>query len=77
MRAVTVPGFAAQFVAGGGRDVDTARLSLDVKAGEQVRVIDEAGEELGLAIADLENARLRVFTTAADAFPKIDGALLG
>lgn len=77
MRAVAVPGFAAQFIAGGGRDIDTARLALDVKAGEHVQLIDEAGEELGLAVADLENARLRVFATAADAFPKIDGALLG
>lgn len=77
MKAVTVPGFAAQFIAGGGRDVDTARLALDTKAGEHVQVLDEAGEELGLAVADLENARLRVFATAADAFPKIDGALVG
>lgn len=77
MKTVPVPGFAAQFIAGGGRDVDTARLTLDVKAGEQVTLTDESGEELGLAVADLENARLRVFATAADAFPKIDGALIG
>jgi 23S rRNA (cytosine1962-C5)-methyltransferase len=77
MRAVTVPGFAAQFIAGGGRDIDTARLALDTKPGEHVLVTGEVGDELGLAIADPENARLRVFATAADAFPKIDGALLG
>ena len=77
MRAVTVPGFAAQFIAGGGRDIDTARLALDVKAGEHVQITDESGEELGLAVADVENARLRLFATAADAFPKIDGALVG
>ena len=77
MRAIAVPGFAAQFIAGGGREVDTARLTLDVKAGEHVLVTDESGEELGLAIADLENARLRVCATAADACPTIDGALRG
>jgi 23S rRNA (cytosine1962-C5)-methyltransferase len=78
MRTVVVPGFAAQFIAGGGRDIDTARLTeLALQPGEHVRITDEAGEDLGLGLGDPENARLRVFATAADAFPKIDGALLG
>lgn len=77
MRAVTVPPFAAQFIAGGGRDVDTARLTLDVKAGEHVQLVDDNGDELALAIADVENAKLRVFTVPRDGFAKIDAALLG
>jgi 23S rRNA (cytosine1962-C5)-methyltransferase len=78
MRTVVVPGFAAQFIGGGGRDIDTARLTaLALQPGEHVRITDEAGEDLGLGLGDPENARLRVFATAADAFPKIDGALLG
>lgn len=78
MRALAVPGFAAQFIAGGGRDIDISRLTdLALTPGEHVRVTDEQGDELGLALGDPENARLRIFATAADAFPKIDGALLG
>jgi 23S rRNA (cytosine1962-C5)-methyltransferase len=78
MRSVTVPGFAAAFIAGGGRDIDISRLpDLALTAGEHVRVTDELGEEIGLAIADLDNARLRVMAVLADGFPKIDGALLG
>ena len=77
MRTVSVPAFAAQFIAGGGRDVDTARLSLDAKPGEHVQITDDNGDELGLAIADTDNARLRVFATPSDGFAKIDAALLG
>jgi 23S rRNA (cytosine1962-C5)-methyltransferase len=39
--------------------------------------VDPGGNELGLAIADPTNARLRVFAVPADGFAKIDGALLG
>jgi 23S rRNA (cytosine1962-C5)-methyltransferase len=78
MADVTLPAFAATFIAGGGRDVDITRLpdlaALD--AGTHVRLLDPEGEELGLAIADPENARLRVLATAADHLAKIDGALL-
>src|SRR4051812_9609894 len=77
MRSIAVPGFAAQFIAGGGRDVDTSRLTLAAAAGEHVRITDEQGDEVALGIADVENARLRIFATLADGFPKIDGALLG
>jgi 23S rRNA (cytosine1962-C5)-methyltransferase len=77
MRAVTVPTFAAQFIAGGGRDVDTARLSHDAKPGEHVQLVDDNGDEIALAIADVENAKLRVFATPRDGFAKIDAALLG
>ncbi len=77
MRAVSVPAFAAQFIAGGGRDVDTARLSLDAKPGEHVQVTDDNGDEIGLAIVDTDNARLRVFAVPRDGFAKIDAALIG
>ncbi|MGE0395479.1 MAG: class I SAM-dependent rRNA methyltransferase [Kofleriaceae bacterium] len=77
MRALSVPAFAAQFIAGGGRDVDTARLSLDAKPGEHVQVTDDNGDEIGLAIVDTDNARLRVFGVPRDGFAKIDAALIG
>ncbi len=77
MKSVVLPGPAAAFVTSGGRDIDTARLTLELTAGEQLQLVDERGEELGLAIADPDNARLRMMATAADGFPRIDGALLG
>ncbi len=77
MKSVGLPQGAAQFVAGGGRDVDTAKLTLDAAAGEHVRVTDANGDELAIAIADPENQRLRVMAVLDDGFPKIDGALIG
>lgn len=77
MKQVAVPAFAAQFIAGGGRDVDTTRLTLDAKPGEHVQVTDDNGDEIGLAIADTENARLRILSVPSDGFAKIDAALLG
>jgi 23S rRNA (cytosine1962-C5)-methyltransferase len=77
MRSIPLPGPAAAFVAAGGRDVDTARLAVEAAAGEHVRLIDERDDELGLAVADPDNARLRVLATPADGFAAIDGALLG
>src|SRR5215470_11522509 len=77
MRSIALPGPAAAFVSAGGRDVDTAKLAVDAAAGEHVRLVDDRGDELGLAIADPDNARLRVMATPADGFPAIDGALLG
>ncbi len=80
MRSSSIPGFAAAFIAGGGRDVDISRLpelASSLAPGEHVRVTDEHGEELGLAVADLDNARLRIMAVLADGFPKIDGALIG
>lgn len=77
MRSITLPGPAAAFVSAGGRDVDTAKLALEVAAGEALRLLDDNGDELGLAIADPDNARLRVMATPVDGFAAIDGALLG
>jgi 23S rRNA (cytosine1962-C5)-methyltransferase len=78
VKPIELPPFAAAFVAGGGRDIDTTRLAIDAAAGEHVRLVDPAtSDELGLAIVDPENARLRVMVTPADGLAKIDGALLG
>ena len=77
MKSIVLPGPAAAFVAAGGRDIDTARLTAEVAPGEHVQLVDERGDELGLAIGDPDNARLRLMAIPADGFPRIDGALLG
>ncbi|HWU91280.1 MAG TPA: hypothetical protein VN253_28630, partial [Kofleriaceae bacterium] len=81
MKLLELPPSAASFVAGGGRDVSISALPAGavtgVAAGEHVRITDASGDELGLAIADPDNDKLRVMVTAAEGFPKIDGALLG
>ncbi|MFT3694737.1 MAG: class I SAM-dependent methyltransferase [Kofleriaceae bacterium] len=78
MKQIVVPGFAATFVAGGGRDIDTARTPelAALAAGEHVRLVDDRDEEVGLAIADPDNQRLRVMATPKDGLTKIDGTLL-
>ena len=65
MKSITLPGPAAAFVSAGGRDVDTARLAVDAAAGDHVRLVDERDDELGLAVADPDNARLRVLAAPA------------
>ncbi len=77
MRDVILPGEALHFVAGGGRDVDTTKLGLTITAGEHLRITDDRGNEVALAVADPENDRLRVLATLEDRFPAIDGALIG
>src|SRR5262245_36727932 len=77
MKSIILPGPAAAFVAAGGRDIDTARLTAELAPGEHVQLVDERGDELGLAIGDPDNARLRMMAVPADGFPRIDGALLG
>jgi 23S rRNA (cytosine1962-C5)-methyltransferase len=78
MTDVILTGEAASFVAGGGRDVDLGKLALPapLAPGAPVRCVDDRGNELAIAIADPENDKLRVFATAAERFPKVDGALL-
>ena len=78
-RVVHLPPEAASFVAGGGRDVDVTRVpeAAGIAAGTRVRLVDAGDDEVGLAIADPENARLRVMATPADGFAAIDGALVG
>jgi 23S rRNA (cytosine1962-C5)-methyltransferase len=74
-----LPDQAAAFVAGGGRDVDASRVpgAATLAAGTRLRLVDRGGDELGLALADPENARLRVMATPNDGFAAIDGALVG
>ncbi len=76
MKSLALPGPAASFIAGGGRDVDTSKLEA-VAQGEHYRLLDGNGEELGLAVGDPDNQRLRVLAMPADGFAAIDGALLG
>ena len=76
MRQLVVPASALTFITGGGRDVDATRVSESLFGGEHIMLVDESGNEVGLAIADPENLRLRVLATPADGFTKIDGALL-
>jgi 23S rRNA (cytosine1962-C5)-methyltransferase len=77
VKSIALPQGAAQFVASGGRDVDTSKLTLETTPGEHVRVTDQNGDEIGIGIADPENQRLRVMAVVEDGFPKIDGALIG
>ncbi len=74
-----VPGDVAAFIAGGGRDVELDRVgeAAAIAPGATVRLEDDRGEELGLALVDPDNRKLRVMATLADGFPRIDGALLG
>lgn len=76
-KSVRVSASTAGFIAGGGRDPEFHQFhELGVDPGSQVRLTNDRGEDVGIAIADPENSKLRVFATAADGFPKIDGALL-
>ncbi|HVK73110.1 MAG TPA: class I SAM-dependent methyltransferase [Kofleriaceae bacterium] len=70
---------AAAFVRGGGRDVDTSKLpaAAGLAAGARVRLVDPSLDEVGLAVVDPDNQRLRVLAVPADGFVAIDGALIG
>ncbi|MEJ7596692.1 MAG: hypothetical protein WKG01_02180 [Kofleriaceae bacterium] len=71
---VTVPSAAANFVAGGGRDVNHEAA---IEPGVHVHLVDDQGAEVGMAVADPENKKLRVLAVPSDGFTKLDGALLG
>ena len=77
MKAISLPQGASQFVTGGGRDIDISKLTIEAAAGEHVRITDHNGDEIGIAIHDPDNARLRVMAVLDDGFPRIDGALIG
>ncbi len=79
MQTLALGASAASFVVGGGRDIELAANAIQppVAPGAQLRLTDPDGEELGIAIADPENGKLRMIATAADGFPTISGALLG
>lgn len=79
MITVSLSAAAATFVAGGGRDIDTARVPglPALEPGAHVQLVGAAGEEVGIAVADPDNAKLRVLAVPADGFAKLDAALLG
>ena len=77
--SLILPAPAVTFVRGGGRDLELARLgepATTLAAGAHARLLDEADDECGLAIADPDNDRLRVMAVPADDLPTISGALL-
>lgn len=76
---LTLTGEALSFLQGGGRDVESGRLTptTPLVGGQTLRLLDDRGNELGLGVADPENQRVRVLALAEERFPKIDGALLG
>jgi len=77
VRTLEIPDPAATFIAGGGRDPDLARIAgCTVAAGEHVQLVSN-NEEVGLALGDPDNARLRVLAVPSDGFARIDAALLG
>jgi 23S rRNA (cytosine1962-C5)-methyltransferase len=78
MTVVTLTAPAAAFVAGGGRDIDMTRVPglPALPAGEQVQLLGATGEEVGIAIVDPDNGKLRVMALPSDGFGKLDGALL-
>ena len=78
-RAIRLANDATSFVLGGGCDIELGRVALDPApaSGEVVRLEDSNGDELGLAIVDPENQKLRVMVRPEDGFTKIDGALIG
>ena len=73
MERLVLPSASVAFVAGGGREV---KYDQPLTAGAQLALVDDGDNELGIAIADPENKRLRILATPADGFGRIDGALL-
>jgi 23S rRNA (cytosine1962-C5)-methyltransferase len=78
-RAIRLASEATSFLLGGGCDVELARINSEpaLVAGEVVRLDDSNGDEIGLAIVDPENQKLRVMARPDDGFRKIDGGLIG
>ncbi len=76
-KTLVVPASSALFVANGGRDVDISKTPVELASGTHVKLVDDRDAEVGLAIVDPENQRLRVMATPADGFATIDGALVG
>ncbi|MEZ4365418.1 MAG: class I SAM-dependent methyltransferase [Kofleriaceae bacterium] len=79
IREVVLPAGAAAHLARGGLDLELGRLALTPAAapGTHLRLVDDAGDELGIAIADVDNDLARVWATPADGLPTIGGALVG
>ncbi|MBP6631216.1 MAG: class I SAM-dependent rRNA methyltransferase [Kofleriaceae bacterium] len=76
MTELTLPAPAATFVHAGGLDVEWRAVDPAVPAGASVRLVDVDGVELGLALADPDNQRLRLLVRAADGLTRVDGTVL-
>jgi 23S rRNA (cytosine1962-C5)-methyltransferase len=74
VKTLTLSAGAAKFVASGGRDVEHKE---PIAAGEHVTLVDSNGDELGRAVADPDNGKLRVLAVPDDGFTKLDASLLG
>jgi 23S rRNA (cytosine1962-C5)-methyltransferase len=74
-----LPADTANFVRGGGRDVQLLKLQppAHLAPGQPLTLLDDLGDELALALFDPENGVLRVFATPEDGFRKIEAGLLG
>ncbi|HVO09814.1 MAG TPA: class I SAM-dependent methyltransferase [Vicinamibacteria bacterium] len=77
-RAVVLPPAAAAFLEQGGRDLPWALAEVGeaLEAARPVRLVARGGRPLGLALADPENERLRVITSARDGVEAITPPLL-
>ena len=75
-RGLVLPAAAAAFVESGGLDLplDLARPPEPLEAGRPLRLVGQAGQPLGLALADPENERLRVLCRADEEFEAIGPA---
>jgi 23S rRNA (cytosine1962-C5)-methyltransferase len=75
-RGLVLPPGAAGFVESGGRDLPLALAAPGepLEPGRPLRLVDQAGRALGIALADPENERLRVM---ADTDEAIGPALFG
>lgn len=54
-----------------------AAVLAGLAAGDHVRISDDRGADVGLGLFDPDNEVVRVLATAAEGFPKLDGALIG
>lgn len=70
---LVLPASAEQFVRSGGRDIE--HVGGQAAAGSTVRLVSPSGGELGLALADPENERLRLWVTPDDGLTRIDGTV--
>jgi 23S rRNA (cytosine1962-C5)-methyltransferase len=76
---LVLPPPAAAFVGEGGRDVPFDRVADTagpLRPGAAIRLRLPSGDDVGLAIADPENGRLRLMIRAGEPFEEIDSAFL-
>ncbi len=76
-RGLVVSPAAAAFADAGGRDIPltTAEVAEALEPGRPLRLVSQGGRELGLALADPENGRLRLLARAEEAVDVIGPGL--